>query len=459
MTQPASPPGQADRLGTPVYRALTEAEVIQEANRCLYCYDAPCTQACPTHIDVPSFIQKIATGNVIGSARVIMEANPLGASCARVCPTEELCEGACVLNDSTAPIRIGDLQRYATDRARAQGVRLFEPGPETGRSVAVVGGGPAGLAAARELRRLGHAVTLYERKALLGGLNTYGIVPFRLPADVAVWEAEQVAELGVNVRTGVEVGRDVSAEELLVGYDSVVIAVGMGSVPRLGIPGEDLEGVWDALEFIEQAKHGQDVGPLGEAVAVIGAGNTAIDAATCSRRLGAPYVTIYYRRTEREMTAYPFEYAFARQEGVDFRWLCAPVRILGEGGKVCAVEFIRMRLEPDPNRPEAKPKPVPVPGSEFTVSASTVIRAIGQERLTPLLEAFGIEHADGVPRIDEEMRTSRRGVFAIGDCIFQRGGREAMVVEAAEQGKRAAAAVNRYLAESAASASGGEWRG
>lgn len=428
-----------------VHRELSRMEVINEANRCLYCYDAPCTRACPTHIDIPSFIQKIVTGNLKGSARVIMEANPMGASCARVCPTEVLCEGACVLSKDGSPIRIGDLQRYVTDWAKECRVELFRPGPPTGYRVAIVGGGPAGLSAARELARMGHAVTIFEAKPELGGLNTYGIVPFRLPAEIALWEAEQVIKLGVEVRTGVRVGEDVSARDVLDGYDAVVLAFGMGAVPRLGIPGEDLEGVWDAIEFIERVKTGESVGDIGNRVAVIGAGNTAVDAATCSRRLGAERVTMYYRRTEVEMTAYPFEYEFAKQEGIEFRWLSAPKRILGNKGRVEAVEFIRMRLEDADET--GRPRPVAIPGSEYVVGADTVIRAIGQSRLSRLAEAFQVETAKGAVRVDEGFRTTNPKVFAAGDCTFERGRGEAMVVEAAEQGKIAARSVHRYLSQ------------
>lgn len=349
------------------------------------------------------------------------------------------------MSQDESPIRIGDLQRYVTDWAMKSQVELFRPGPPTGRRVAIVGGGPAGLSAARELARTGHAVTIFEAKPELGGLNTYGIVPFRLPAEVARWEAEQVIQLGVEVRTGVRVGEDLSAQELLDRYDAVVLAFGMGTVPRLGIPGEDLEGVWDAIEFIERVKTGEGVGEIGNRVAVIGAGNTAIDAATCSRRLGAEQVTMYYRRTEAEMTAYPFEYEFAKQEGVEFRWLSAPKRILGEEGRVQAVEFVRMRLEAADET--GRPRPVAIPGSEYIAEADTVIRAIGQTRLQRLGEAFQVETAEGVIRVDEDFRTSNPKVFAAGDCTFERGRGDAMVVEAAEQGKRAARSVHRYLSQ------------
>jgi len=422
-------------LGESIHKPLTEIEVKLEANRCLYCYDAPCMNACPTHIDVASFIAKIAQGNLKGSARDILSANPMGASCARVCPTSELCEGACVYAKDDSPIRIGDLQRYALDELQRSGEQLFKPGPSTGKTVAVVGGGPAGLSTARDLRLAGHAVTIFDAHDELGGLNTYGIVPFRLSTDVALWEADQVLQLGVEVRTGVRVGEEVSVESLLADFDALVIACGMGGVPKLGIPGE--EHAWDALDFIERAKLGRPLGDIGDRVAVIGAGNTAIDALTCAKRLGAERVTMYYRRGEAQMTAYDFEYEFAKQEGIEFRLHCAPVRIIGVQNRVREITFVRTGVR--------NGNLEPVEGSEFTERVTTVISAIGQSRLEATLRLFGVEIDDGVVRVDNAMRTTRAGVFAAGDCLFAKGSREAMVVEAAEQGKIAARSIDAYL--------------
>lgn len=429
-----------------VKAGLTPAEARDESNRCLYCYDAPCIQACPTGINIPSFIKKIASGNLKGSARTIMEANPVGASCSRVCPTEELCEGACVLNHSTKPIRIGDLQRYATDWAIKNEQSLFKPGEKNGRRVAIIGSGPAGLSAARELARLGYEVTIFEAKDKAGGLNTYGIVSFRLPQEVPLWEVKQVEQLGVEMITNVRVGADIEAHEITENFDAVVLAIGMGKVPMLGIEGEDLAGVHDAIEFVEATKTADlKEGLVGKRVAVIGAGNTAIDAATCSVRLGAANVKILYRRTQEEMTAYDFEYDFAKQDGVEFRWLTAPKRIIGdEKGNVKQLECWRMELgEPGA---DGRRRPMPVEGSEFILEVDAVVKAIGQTRHLDVIEAFGLEHHRGIVKVNlETCQTSNPKIYAAGDVIFGDGHGEAMVVTAAQQGKDTAYAIHKQL--------------
>ncbi len=430
-------------LGAPVSAPLSRMEALIEANRCLSCYDAPCIAACPTGIDIPAFIKKIATDNMLGSARTILTANPLGASCARVCPTAELCEGACVYAPDSAPIRIGDLQRYAIDWLMANDRDLFVAGAATGKRVAIVGAGPAGLSAARDLARAGHAVTLFERRAEAGGLNTYGIVPFRLPVEVARWEAAQIVRLGVEIRTGVSVGADeeTTPDTLLAHYDAVVLAIGMGAVPQLGVPGESLRGVEDALVLIERAKFGRPIA-LGQRVAVIGAGNTAIDAATTSRRLGAEFVTMWYRRGSTEMTAYPFEIAFARGEGVALRFHRMPVRIDGVDGAVTSMTFAQTMV--------IDGVPIAVPGTHETVEVDTVIRAIGQSKLAALFAAFGVRQERGVPVVNEQLQTSNPRVYAAGDCIFRSGMTDAMVVVAAQHGKNVAAHVNATLGNVAA---------
>ncbi|TDL31256.1 NAD(P)-dependent oxidoreductase [Jeotgalibacillus sp. S-D1] len=428
---------------------LTNADAVDESNRCLYCYDAPCIQACPTGINIPSFIKKIASGNLKGSATAIMDANPVGASCARVCPTEELCEGACVLNHSTKPIMIGNLQRYATDWAIKNEQTLFEAGEKNGRKVGIVGSGPAGLSAARELARLGYEVTIYEAKAKAGGLNQHGIVSFRLPQKVAQWEVEQVEKLGVQIKTNVTVGRDIPVDDLFEHYDSVILAVGMSKVPMLQLGGEDLDGVYDAIEFVEGTKKGDLTTELiGKHVAVIGAGNTAIDAATCSVRLGAENVKILYRRTQKEMTAYEFEYEFAKQDSIEFRWLTAPIRLIDNGhGKVKGIECVKMELG-EPGM-DGRRRPVPVKGSEFILEADAVIKAIGQTRHLDLIDAFDLAHHRGVIKIDiDTFQTSNPKVYAVGDVIFGDGQGEAMVVSAAQHGKKAAYAIHQQLKKS-----------
>ncbi|NHN35291.1 NAD(P)-dependent oxidoreductase [Paenibacillus sp. S3N08] len=429
---------------------LTKKAAIEESNRCLYCYDAPCITACPTGINIPSFIKRIATDNLKGAAKAIMTANPIGATCARVCPTDELCEGACVLKGASAPIMIGMLQRYATDWARATDATLFQPGPANGKKIAVIGGGPAGLSAARELAVDGFSVVVYEAKPLAGGLDTYGIVSFRLPQSISLWEVQQVEKLGVEIRTGIKVGEDIAAAYLLEEYDAIVLAAGMAYVPPIGIGGEDLQGVYDAIEFVEQTKKELPSFALkGARVAVIGAGNTAIDAATCSVRLGAEQVKIVYRRSREEMTAYDFEYDFAKQEGVEFSWMTAPKRVIGDAaGKVTHLECIRMEWSGKVGR-DGRPLPSQIEGSEFLIPVDAVVKAIGQERRTTLVEQFGLAHNNGVVLVDEATRlTSNPKVYAAGDITFGAGQGEAMVVSAAEQGKRAAQAVRERLSAS-----------
>jgi dihydropyrimidine dehydrogenase (NAD+) subunit PreT len=431
-----------------VERPLTKQEALEESNRCLYCYGAPCIKACPTGIDIPKFIKKIASGNLLGSAKTIMSANPVGASCARVCPTEELCEGACVLNHSTNPIMIGNLQRYATDWAIKNEQTLFHAGVPNCKSVAIVGGGPAGLSAARELARFGYKVTIFEAAEKAGGLNTYGIVSFRLPQPISYWEVEQVKKLNVTIKTNTRVGEDVSAKELLENFDGIVLAIGMAHVPSLGIEGEDLDGVYDAIEFVKETKSGRISRDfVGKRAVIIGAGNTAIDGATCSVRLGADNVKILYRRTKEEMTAYDFEYEFAKQDGVEFRWLTAPSRIIGdEFGRVTGIECVKMSLGESDRDGRRSPKKIE--GSEFVIQADAVIKAIGQTRHLDLIEAFALEHQNGVVQVNKETyQTSNPTIYACGDVVFGKGKGDAMVVTAAQQGKQAAYSVHKKFTE------------
>ncbi len=429
--------------------AMTAREARVESTRCLYCFDAPCIRACPTHIDIPTFIRKISTDNVTGAAVTILEANLIGATCARVCPVEELCEGACVMNaHNEKPIEIGRLQRHATDHLYGKGIMPFTPEPATGKKVVVVGAGPAGLTCAGELAKKGHAVTVFEKNDLPGGLSSYGIVVMREPIRVALEEVEFVKKLGVKVKTGVAVGKDISAEKLLSDYDAVFIGAGMGKVPDLGISGEGLEGVTEALSFIAATKLAEKEGlkrlenlPIGRQVAVVGAGNTAIDAATIAKRLGAERVTIVYRRSDREMPAYDFEYSFIKSEGVEFRFLTQPVEVLGENGRVIGLRCVAMQLS-NPGD-DGRRQVLPVPDSDWVLPCDQVILAIGQEKLLPLYRAFGLELSQGYVRVDEGLRTSHPKVFAGGDCVRIKG--DAMTVTAAQDGKIAAKSIHAWL--------------
>lgn len=417
---------------------LSDHEAVVEAHRCLYCYDAPCTQACPTHIDIPRFIKKIATGNLVGSARTILESNLMGATCARVCPVEELCEGACVLGAEHKPIMIGRLQRYATDYVYQRGIDVFKPGVPTGKKVAVIGAGPAGLTCAGELAKLGHSVTVFEKRELPNGLSTYGIIVLREPVEVALAEAEMVKRLGVEIRTQMELGQNLSWEEVRNNFDAVFLSVGLGAVPALGIPGEEF--IVDGLSYIETSKMNPGALQVGREVVVIGAGNTAVDCATIAKRLGAERVTMVYRRTQKEMTAYPHEFEFAKKEGIEFRFLTQPVEVLVQDGKVTGLRCVRMQL----GAPDAtgRPAPVPVPGSEFVLPCDQVVKAIGQEK-PAVAKLLDLETEKGFIKVDQDYQTSLPGVYAGGDCIRAKG--SASTVMAVQDGKLAARAIHRKL--------------
>src|SRR5258707_92586 len=296
----------------------TAQEAVVQANRCLFCFDAPCIQACPTGIDVPSFIKKIANGNLTGAARTILSANVLGASCARVCPTAVLCEGACVVLDREGdPVKIGRLQRYAVDHIFFENIQLFKPPThKSGKRVAIIGGGPAGLGCAAELAQLGHQAVVFEKQPNAGGLNTYGIAYYKMKPEISLQEVEMVRGLGVEFRCGIEVGKDISIPEIEHDFDAIFIGVGLAGGARMNIPGEDLPEVLEALDFIEQIhKEPLHQVPIGNRVAVIGGGNTAIDAVTQARRLEAEHAVLIYRRSPGDMPAYEIEQAIARMDG------------------------------------------------------------------------------------------------------------------------------------------------
>lgn len=423
-----------------LHPALDSQSALAEANRCLFCFDAPCTAACPTHIDVPRFIKKIGSGNLRGSAMAILDANILGLSCSRVCPVDVLCEGSCVMHRyNKKPIEIGRLQRFAMDRFYQSGPKIATKADGNGR-VACIGGGPASLACAAELRRHGIAVTIYDNRPLPGGLNTYGVAEYKLRPSDSLREVELVRSMGVEFRHD-EVGVTVSVEDLEREYSFVFIGVGLGAMERLGIPGEDLHGVIDALRFIERYKTLPDF-QVGRSVVVIGGGNTAIDAANAAVRLGAAEVHLFYRRTEKEMPAFSFEYDHSKVEGVQFHWLAQPVEIVERDGRAVAVKFVETRLaEADAS---GRRKSEPIPGTDFAVGCDTVIPALGQSRLTGLLK---VDVKSGSVVVDRPTgRTSNPKYYAGGDCV--NGGRE--VVDAVADGKRAALGMVAALAHAEA---------
>jgi dihydropyrimidine dehydrogenase (NAD+) subunit PreT len=420
---------------------LTRHEALVESNRCLFCYDAPCTHACPTHIDVPRFIKKIATDNLVGSAKTILEANLLGATCSRVCPVQELCEGACVLGAEHKPIAIGRLQRYAMDDLSSRGVDVFHPAPATGKKVAVIGAGPAGLSCAGELRKLGHSVTVFEKRDLAGGLSTYGIIVLREPVEIALAEAEMIARLGVEFKTGFALGENLAFGDLQSEFDAIFLGAGLGSTPELGIPGE--EHILDGLAYIETSKMNLLELRAASNVIVIGAGNTAIDCATIAKRLGSTRVTMVYRRSESEMTAYDHEYEFIKREGVDFRFLSQPCRVITDGGKVTGLECISISLgAPDAS---GRPSPQPVPGSNFILPADQIIKAIGQKKPS-LAKLLGLETKNGFIKVNAAFETNIPNTYAGGDCIRATG--SVSTVMAVQDGKLAAHSIHRRFSQS-----------
>lgn len=427
---------------------LTRQEALVEANRCLFCYDAPCTHACPTHIDVPRFIKKIATDNLLGSARTILEANLLGATCSRVCPVQELCEGACVLGAEHKPILIGRLQRYAMDDVYSRETQIFHPGLATGKKIAVIGAGAAGLSCAGELRKLGHSVTVFEKRALAGGLSTYGIIVLREPVEIALSEAEMIRRLGVEFKTGVALGENLAIEELQSEFEAIFLATGLGSTPEIGIPGE--EYILDGLAYIETSKMSPVSVPAANDVIVIGAGNTAIDCATIAKRMGASRVTMVYRRSEAEMTAYPHEYEFIKQEGVEFRFLAQPSRVVVADNRVAGLECVSMVLgAPDGS---GRPSPQPLPGSQFILSSDQIIKAVGQKK-PAAAQLLHLEIENGFIKVTPEFETSVPNIFAGGDCIRAIGA--ASTVMAVEDGKLAAQSIHRRLTTIPSNGNGG----
>jgi len=441
----ASPDIAAHRLSEQAYEAnfadlhppLDPHEARVAADRCLFCWEAPCVAACPTGIDIPLFIRQISTGNALAAAKTILDANIMGGMCARVCPTETLCEQACVREAAEgAPVRIGLLQRHATDALLASGRKPYRPGAPTGRRVAVVGAGPAGLACAHKLATLGHAVTLFEARAKPAGLNEYGIAAYKTPDDFAAREAAFILDVGgIALKTGVALGRDVTLASLRADHDAVFLGLGLGAVNALGLTAEALSGVEDAVAFIarlRQAAHPGEIA-IGRRVVVIGGGMTAIDIATQAKRLGAEEVTIVYRRGAEAMNASRYEQELAQTSGVLIRHWLRPLALESRNGAVTAITFEYTRLEDGR---------VVGTGERLTLACDQVFKAIGQKLDDTLEDLPALALRDGRIRVDGERRTSLAGIWAGGDCVA--GGSDLTVV-AVEDGKQAALSIDRAL--------------
>lgn len=412
---------------------LDAHEAAVAADRCYFCYDAPCTEACPTGIDIPLFIRQIQTGHPEGAARTILSQNILGGMCARVCPVETLCEAACVREEAEArPVEIGRLQRFATDRLMEAGVHPFSRAPATGRHVAVVGAGPAGLACAHRLAMLGHEVTIFEAREKPGGLNEYGIAAYKTVDGFAAAEVDWLLKIGgIRIETGRALGEGLTLEGLRADHDAVFLSIGLGGVNALGVPGEDLAGVRDAVDFIAELRQADDLAsvPVGRDVVVIGGGMTAIDAAVQARLLGAENVTIAYRRSRAEMPASRFEQDLAATRGVRLMFNVRPVRVLGEG----AVSGIELEYTSVENGT------VTGTGETVTLAADQVFKAIGQ---TLMGAPEGLTIAGGKIAVTGAGRTGIEGVWAGGDCA---AGGEDLTVTAVAEGRDAALDIDAAL--------------
>jgi glutamate synthase (NADPH/NADH) small chain len=418
-----------------IHPPLGAHEALVEAQRCYFCHDAPCMNACPTRIDVPLFIRQIATGNPKGSAHTIFKQNIVGGMCARVCPTETLCEEACVRTAAEdKPVRIGLLQRHATDTLMGSGEQKFTRAPASGKKIAIVGGGPAGLACAHRLSRHGHEVTIFEAKAKLGGLNEYGLAAYKTPDDFAQAEIAYILGIGgIDVRCGVGLGNGLDLGELTHGHDAVFLGLGLGGVNGLGLEGEDLEGVIDAIDYIAALRQAPDKSKLavGRRVVVIGGGMTAVDIAVQTKRLGAEQVSMVYRRGRQRLKASAYEQELAQTSGVQIRLWSAPLRILGEGGKVTGVEFEYQSATDGGGT-----------GETYLLPADQVFKAIGQKFLPACIGESGVALTHGRIAVDGERRTNLAKVWAGGDCV---DGGEDLTVASVEDGKLAAASIHRSL--------------
>jgi len=418
-----------------LHKPLNALQAVGAADHCIYCYDAPCIQACPTSIDIPTFIHQIRTDNVMGAARTILSENIMGGTCARACPTEVLCEQACVYNHGDeAPVEIGLLQRYAVDHLmEAGGAHPFERGKDTGKHIAVVGAGPAGLSCAHRSAMLGHKVTVYEAKAKPGGLNEYGLAAYKMVDDFAQKEVSFLLDIGgIDINYNHTLGENLDLQQLLEQFDAVFLSVGLGGTNKLGLENEGMSGVNDAIEFIETLRQTDNKADMkiGNDIIVIGGGNTAVDAAVQAKKLGARNVTLVYRRGEDAMSATPYEVELARKSGVMVELWAKPATINGNG-HVASMAFERTKML---NGKLAST------GETIEITADTVMKAIGQQLdIAPLK---GFEIAGGKISVTADFSTNVSGVFAGGDCI-KTG--EDLTVQAVEDGKQAAHAINEYL--------------
>ncbi|RMG29909.1 MAG: hypothetical protein D6730_03215 [Bacteroidetes bacterium] len=421
----------------PIHPLMNDTQAYYESARCLFCYDAPCINACPTGIDIPLFIRQIHTGNVAGAAKTIYDANTLGYACGKVCPTEVLCEGACVYNEQQVkPIEIGRLQSYATGRVMAENRQLYRPGKPNGKKVAVIGAGPAGIACACELRMYGFEVDIYEAKAQPAGLNLYGVAPYKITNEEALAEVAYLQQqFGFKLLCKRPVRSRADLDELEQTYDAIFLGIGLGGTRSLGIPGEQLANCLGAVEFIEALRMQQHQLQVGRQVVVIGGGNTAMDAASESARMGAESVILAYRRSKEEMGAYPFEYELAKSVGVRALFNVSPVEILGKE-QVEGVRFVRTRSH--------KGELEIVPGSEFIQPCDMLIRATGQSKHSALLQLIeGLElDAKGRICVNERFQTGNARYFAAGDAV--NGGVE--VVNAVAEARRAARGILEAVA-------------
>jgi len=420
---------------------LSRSEALIAADRCYFCFDAPCTTACPTGIDIPGFIQKIRSDNIKGSARTILGENIMGGMCARVCPTEVLCEEACVRNThEEKPVEIGLLQRYATDPIFDAQAQLFSRAPPTGKKVAVIGGGPAGLSCAHRLATLGHDIVVFNRDSKPGGLNEYGIAAYKAIDDFAQKEAEYILSIGgIELRNGKALGQDFTLAELRDSYDAVFIGIGLAATNEMGLEHESLPGVDSAIEYIADLRQADDLGklPVGRRVVVIGGGMTAIDIAVQSKRLGAETVDLVYRRGPEQMGASQYEQDLAMTNGVTIHHWAMPVELHG-AEHVTRIQFERTMLDADGRLSSS--------GERFELSADTVFKAIGQVLDAGALRAdfAGLEFQHDRIVVNEACRTSLRNVWAGGDCV---DGGDDLTVTAVQHGKVAAIDIDHHLSK------------